>query len=200
MPRLDVKNIICGVAFALLTACASVQEPPPLAAHEGMHAVEAKEGSAMRVSGALRWSAANVSDVDWQANAEVDAEQKARLCAMLRAALQQDLQTDPPSEERVIEVRARIVDVVSASPALNVASTLLLFIPLDRGGASVQIDAIDQATGQRLASLTMAGSGQLGDLSGHFSRYGHAEEVLRRSATAFRSLLEKENEPDRNHS
>ena len=200
MSRLNVKGILCGVALVLLSACASVQEPPPLAAQEGMHAVEAKEGSAIRVSGALRWSAAKVSIVDWQANTEVDAEQKARLCAMLREALQQALKMTPTSEERVIQVRARIVDVVSASPALNVASTVLLFIPLDRGGASVQIDAVDQATGQRLASLTMAGSGQLGDFSGHFSRYGHAEEVLLRSATAFRNLLEKENEPDRNHS
>lgn len=195
-----MKGVLFGVALALLSACASVHEAPLLAAQGGLHAVEANEGSAVRVSGALRWSAVEVSEVDWGANAEVDAEQRVKLCAMLRDALQQDLQRAQLSEGRVIQVRARIVDVASASPALNVASTLLLFIPLDRGGASVQIDAVDQATGQRLASLTMSGSGQLRDFSGHFSRYGHAEEVLTRSATAFRRLLEKENVPDRNNS
>ena len=200
MSRFNMKGVLCGVALALLSACASVHEAPPLVAQEGMHAVEANEGSAVRVAGELRWSAVDVSEVDWQANAEIDDEQRAKLCTTLRDALQHDLQTAPPSEGRVIQVRARIVDVVSASPALNVASTLLLFIPLDRGGASVQIDAVDQATGQRLASLTLSGSGQLSDFSGHFSRYGHAEEVLLRSAAAFRQLLEKENGPDSNRS
>jgi hypothetical protein len=199
MFRPDVKGVLCGVVLVLLSACASIHEPPPLAAEEGMHVAEAKEGSAVRVAGALRWSAVKVSEVDWQADAEVDAEQRAKLCALLRDALQRDLQTAPSDGGRVIQVRARIVGVVSASPALNVASSILLFIPIDRGGASVQIDAADQATGQRLASLTMAGSGQLGDFSGHFSRYGHAEDVLLRSAAAFRKLLENENEPDRNY-
>jgi len=195
-----MKGVLCGVALALLSACASFHEAPPLAAQEGMHLVEANGGSAVRVSGPLRWSAVNVSEVIWQANAEIDAEQRTGLCATLRAALQQDLQAAPPLEGRVIQVRARIVDVVSASPALNVVTTLLLFIPLDRGGASVQIDAIDQANGQKLASLTMSGSGHLSDFSGHFSRYGQAEEVLLRSAAAFRQLLEKENGPDGKHS
>ena len=199
MFRFNMRGVLCAVVLALLSACASVHEVPALAAQEGMHAVKANEGSAVRVAGELLWSAVNVSEVDWQANAEVDAEQRAKLCALLRDALQNDLQTGR-SEGRVIQVRARIVDVVSASPALNVASTLLLFIPLDRGGASVQIDAVDQATGQRLASLTLSGSGQLSDFSGHFSPYGHAEEVLLRSAAAFRQLLEKENGPGSNHS
>lgn len=190
----------CVISLALLSGCATVQAPPPLAERAEMHAVDVKDGSATRVSGALHWSAVNVSDVDWRVNAEVDAEQKEKLCAALRDALRQDLQPTPSSEGRVIQVRARIVDVVSASPALNIASTLLLFVPLDRGGASVEIDAVDQATGQPLASLTLAGSGQLGDFSGHFSRYSHAEDVLRRSASAFRQLLEEENEPARSPS
>lgn len=155
MSRFNLKGVLCGVTLALLSACASIHEASPLAAQEGMHVVEANEGSAVPVSGPLHWSAVNVSEVDWQANPEVDTQERTKLCATLRDALQQDLQTVPPLEGRVIQVRARIVDVVSASPALNVATTLLLFIPLDRGGASVQIDAIDQATGQRLASLTM---------------------------------------------
>ena len=200
MPYSGMKRILCVGSLAVLSACASIQAPPPPSAGAGMHAVELSDGSAARVAGALRWSVANVSEVVWQAHAEIDDEQKEKLCAILRQALKHDLQAPPTSDGRVIQVRARIIEVTGASPALNVASSILLFVPVDRGGASVEIDAVDQATGQRLASLTMAGSGQLGDFSGHFSRYGHAEEVLRRAATSFRRLLENENEPASQHS
>lgn len=201
MPCSGIKGIFwCAISLGLLSGCATVQAPPPLAERAGMHAVDVKNGSATRVSGALHWSAVDVIDVKWRVNAEVDEEQTEKLCAALRDALRQNLQPAPPSEGRAIQVRARIIDVVSTSPVLNVATTLLLFVPLDRGGASVEIDAVDQATGQPLASLTLADSGQLGDFPGHFSRFSHAEDVLRRSASAFRQLLEKENEPARSPS
>lgn len=194
---LRYKTLVCLAAVAGLSACASIHAPAPPPAGAGLHAVASEDGAGLRVAGVLRWSTVDVSEVEWQAGSQVDAEQRTQLCALLRSALQQTLQSDPARPGRTLSVRARIVELSEASPTINLASALLLFIPVDRGGASVQIDAFDQASGQRLASLSVAGAGKLGDFSAHFTRYGHAEEVLRRSATAFKDLLENQDESAR---
>ena len=62
---------------------------------------------------------------------------------------------------------------------------LLLFVLIDRGGASVETDAVDRTTGQRLATLTLAASGLLGKSSAQFSRFARAEAALRRSVMVF---------------
>lgn len=200
MPCSRSKRLfLCSIAVLGLSACTSLHAPPPVAEDAGMHAVDLKDGAARRVAGPVRWSALDVSAVAWAASAEIDPAERERLRTVLQAALQRDLAPASPPEGPAIRVQARILDVAAASPALNVMSTLLLFVPIDRGGASVEIDAVDATTGRRLATLTLAASGQFGEFSAHFSRFGHAEDVLRRSATVFRQLLEKENEPDNRH-
>jgi len=87
-------------------------------------------------------------------------------------------------------VRAAITQVALPSPALNAITTALLFIPVDRGGAAVEIEAIDVETGRRVAALASAGTGTLVDFRGHYSRLGHAELALQRAAQEFRSLVD----------
>jgi len=91
---------------------------------------------------------------------------------------------------RTLRVRAAITQVALPSPALNVITTALLFIPLDRGGAAVEIEAIDVETGRRVAALASAGNGTLADFRGHYSRLAHAELAFQRAAQEFRTLLD----------
>lgn len=200
MDGIGFKARCLSMALALVATCSIAQEQRPAVVPQALHAVRTAEGTAMRVARIARWSAVDVAETDWQAGSGIDAEHRARLCAALRDALQRSLQTEAQPGGRVLQVRARIVDVTSASPVLNVATTLLLFIPLDRGGAAVRIDAFDQANEQPLVSLALTGTGQLGDFAGHFSSYGHAEEVLLRSAEAFRRLLEQDDDVDNEQS
>ena len=78
-------------------------------------------------------------------------------------------------------LRASIVvtDIDMARPVLNAATTLLLFVPLDRGGASVEMAFHDGATGELAAMGIDRKSSQVTDLAGGFQRYSYARQALR---------------------
>lgn len=186
---------VAGMALLALSACASIARPSLPDGGDGLRPVAMEEGEALRVSGALRWGAVQVEEVVWQAGSEIAPAQRQKLCELLQGSLQRALVGPEPAELPALRVRARIVEVVGVSPALNVASALLIIVPVDRGGAAVQIEALDAASGRRLASLALGEAGRLGDFSGYFSRYAHAEDVLRRAAVVFRNLLERDRAP-----
>jgi hypothetical protein len=79
----------------------------------------------------------------------------------------------------VLRVRAAITDVVPANPALNVATTLVAFVPLDLGGAAIEAEFIDSVSGERLAAMVERKRGSPVDLKGGFTELGHARTAFR---------------------
>jgi hypothetical protein len=194
----------CAVLAAGLAAagCATVQ--PTQSGFIAPMAAEARPAGGQplryRSDGPLTGARWEIDDVQWRV-ADPDARIEPAEIEALRAGLHRSLEVaaakpsgapDPSvaGNPRTLRIRAAITEVALPSPALNVITTALLFIPLDRGGAAVEIEAIDVATGQRVAALASAGNGTLADFRGHYSRLAHAELAFQRAAEEFRSLLD----------
>ncbi len=92
-----------------------------------------------------RWSPRAATCV-WRVDARADIGNDERdvLLAQLRRDLQQGVQPLPASPQgRPAQIRVAITRVETVSPALNTVSSLRLMVPLDRGGAAVEIEAVD---------------------------------------------------------
>lgn len=77
----------------------------------------------------------------------------------------------------------------TVSTALNTVGTLLLIGPVDRGGAAVEVEAVDPKTGRQLAALRLGYFAPLTDLKARFSKLAPAEIAVRKAAVDFAALL-----------
>lgn len=114
------------------------------------------------------------------------------LCRTLEGALREEFSDATPTASgpsRPLRVKAAITGVNRSRPLLNLLTTLALFVPMDNGGVSVEIEAIDEISGQRIAAISGARNGSPFAMSGFFRRYGHAEEGLAELAREFRNLV-----------
>ena len=118
------------------------------------------------------------------------AEEQAQLLATLQAAIAREAGALPArAEGRPVLIRAVITRVESVSPALNVVAAVLLTVPLDRGGAAVEIEVLDAETQQPLASLAHAYFAPLSEFKARFSRLAPAELALNAAAAELARLL-----------
>jgi len=78
----------------------------------------------------------------------------------------------------VLRIRTAITRVDRANPLLNAVTTAAVFIPLDMGGASIEVEFLDALTGERLAAMVESKSGTPLQLIASFNRYGHAENAM----------------------
>ena len=112
------------------------------------------------------------------------------LIAQLRRELQQQVQALPASPQgRPAQIRAAVTRLETVSPGLNTLGTLLLIGPLDRGGAAVEIEAVDPQTGRQLAALRLGYFAPLSELKARFSKLAPAEIAVRKAAADFAALL-----------
>jgi Protein of unknown function (DUF3313) len=93
------------------------------------------------------------------------------------------------SAGRPVIIRAAITRVVTVSPLVNTVGTILLVGPLDRGGAAVELEAVDAETGTQVAALKFGHYPPLSDLAARFSRLSPAEIALKKAVVDFSELL-----------
>jgi hypothetical protein len=72
---------------------------------------------------------------------------------------------------------------------LNAVTALLLTVPLDRGGAAVEIEVLDAETLQPLASMAHAYYAPLSEFKARFSSLAPAELALNAAAVELAKLL-----------
>ncbi len=113
------------------------------------------------------------------------------LAGILTQALRQELTptSRPTGTNATLRIRAAITAINESRPALNLLTTLALFLPLDTGGVSVELEALDQVTGQRIAAMSAGQSGSPLWFWSSFQRLGHAEKGLPLLAAEFHHLL-----------
>ncbi len=114
------------------------------------------------------------------------------LCRTLEEALAEefsDLSPTAATASRTLHIKAAITGVDRSRPLLNLVTALALFVPVDNGGVSVEIEAIDEESGRRIAAMSGARNGSPFALSGFFHQYGHAEGGLKDLAKEFRRLV-----------
>jgi hypothetical protein len=126
--------------------------------------------------------------VAWRVKGSTDisTEEREALLALLRSELQQRVQARPAQPlGRPAVLRAAITRVETVSPLLNTLSSLVLTIPLERGGAAMEIKAVDPQTGHQLAALTPGWRAPLTELMARFDKLAAAEIAIRKAAADF---------------
>lgn len=116
--------------------------------------------------------------------------ERARLLATLAAAISREADALPQSAGgRPVVIRAVITRVESVSPVLNVLTAVFLTVPLDRGGAAVEIQVLDAETLQPLASMAHAYFAPIAEFRARFSALAPAEWALNAAASELAKLL-----------
>jgi hypothetical protein len=133
-----------------------------------------------------------IDAVVWRAKATTDisTDERDALTEVLRSELALRVHAMPAvAHGRPATLRAAITKIETVSPALNTVASMLLFGPLDRGGAAVEIEAVDPQTGRQLAAMTQGYFAPLSELKARFSKLAPAEIALRKAAADFVPLM-----------
>lgn len=123
-------------------------------------------------------------------DAAIPEAERARLIATLEAAISRETEALPQSAGgHPVVIRAVITRVESVSPVLNVLTAVFLTVPLDRGGAAVEIQVLDAETLQPLASMAHAYFTPVAEFKARFSALAPAELALQAAAIELAKLL-----------
>ncbi|MEI6735248.1 MAG: hypothetical protein WCK94_14810 [Comamonadaceae bacterium] len=130
--------------------------------------------------------------VEWAmpVDAAIPEAERARLIATLETAIARETDALPQSAGgRPVVIRAVITRVESVSPVLNVLTAVFLTVPLDRGGAAVEIQVLDAETLRPLASMAHAYFVPIAEFRARFSALAPAELALHAAAIELAKLL-----------
>ena len=192
----SVQAIAAIATIAALTACSTVMTTAKsgyLSDYSALAEVPDAASASRAAAQAIDPAQVSISEVVWRVDARSDIanDERDALLAQLQRELQLGVQALPASPQgRPAQIRAAITRVETVSPALNTVSTLLLFAPLDRGGAAVEVEAVDPQTGRQLAALRLGYFAPLTELKARFSKLAPAEIAVRKAAADFVSLLD----------
>ena len=78
----------------------------------------------------------------------------------------------------------------ATSPLPNSLSSLVLTIPLERGGAAMEIEAVDPQTGRQLAAMTPRWRAPVTERMVRLSKLAAAEIAIGKAAADFVLLLQ----------
>jgi Protein of unknown function (DUF3313) len=134
--------------------------------------------------------------VEWATpvDAGFSSIEKAQLLSTLESAIARQAKALPPMVDgHPVIIRAVITRVESVSPVLNVLAAVLLTVPVDRGGAAVEIEVLDAETRQPLASMAHARFAPLSEFKARFCRLAPAELALNAAAVELAKLLRGKN-------
>lgn len=115
---------------------------------------------------------------------------RARLIALPEGAIARETEALPKSSGgRPVVIRVVITRVESVSPVLNVLTAVFLTVPLDRGGAAVEIQVLDAESLQPLASMAHAYFAPVVEFRARFSALAPAELALDAAAIELAKLM-----------
>lgn len=190
------RDLIVVAAVASLAACSTVMPTAQSGFLSDYSALAGApdEATASRPSAdTIDPARVSIDAVSWRVpgSADISAEEREALLTQLRSELQRHLRALPAQPQgRPAVLRAAITRVETVSPALNLVSALVLTVPLDRGGAAVEIEAVDPQTGRQLAALTLGYFAPLSKLKARFSKLAAADLAVRKAAADFVPLLQ----------
>ncbi|MEH6345380.1 MAG: hypothetical protein V7785_09865 [Bermanella sp.] len=117
---------------------------------------------------------------------DINAEEQALLLSKLESALSESIER----QNKPIKIRAAITRIEAVSPTLNWISSILLFVPMDHGGAAVELEAIDLDNHEVISQLRFANWTPISEFSAHFTRLKPASLALALAAEEFALQLE----------
>ena len=190
------RFLIAATVVASLAACSTVLPTPHsgfLSDYTALAGAPDAAAPSRAATDRIDPARVTVDAVAWRVtgNADISTEEREALLALLRSELQQRVQALPAQPQgRPAVLRAAITRVETVSPLLNTLSSLVLTIPLERGGAAMEIEAVDPQTGRQLAALTPGWRAPVTELMVRFSKLAAAETAIRKAAADFVLLLQ----------
>ena len=157
----------CLAALAALGGCAGAP-----GTHEPVAAVDFARFSSI-AGEAVRITPEAVEGLSDDERAALALEMRSVLVAQLPETLVVE-QAGPG----VLRLEITVTEINASSPTMNVVSTALLHVPLDRGGVAFEASFFDGLGSQPIAFATKRHESSLLSFSGSFSRYGHAIRAL----------------------
>lgn len=128
-------------------------------------------------------------EVFWKAssNKNISKSEEVQLASVLKSSLQKRINEseDLEFENSSIKIRAAITRIEAISPVINWITTILVFVPLDHGGAAVELEAIDTRTNRIITQLSFSQWVPLSEFSAHFNRLAPAKIALASAAGEF---------------
>ncbi|WP_410012879.1 DUF3313 family protein [Sodalis sp. C49] len=189
------RTLSLAAAVLLLSACSTTM-PTKASGFLGSYdrLAPSPDGSQRRLRTPYALDPAHtvIATVEWRVKKgdSLSPLERARLLNELRAGLQAQINRLPAAADgHPAEIRAAITDIATVSPSLNVLSVAMFAAPLDRGGASVEIEALDPGSRQQLAAISIGYFAPLSDLKARFSALAPASIALNKAAAEFGPLL-----------
>lgn len=114
-----------------------------------------------------------------------------KLESQLQQLLEQQLAAQQvQGRANTLVLRWQMLDLAASSPALNVLSTALLFVPVTSGGVLLEAELIDPQSGQCLAYWLWHKTGSPLQFRQSFNRYGHARYATEQFAQEVLAVIE----------
>jgi len=193
-PLYFTAGLWAGVAVLLLSACSTTMATKQsgfLSDYHRLSPVSGEGSRSLKTPVALDPAHTVITTVEWRVKDDgLSPAERSILLNALRADLQKQLDRLPVvAAGRPAEIRAAITDVSTVSPSLNVLSTAMFAAPLERGGAVVEIEAVEIDNHQQLAALSLGYYAPMSDLKARFSKLAPAQIALDKAADEFGPLL-----------
>jgi hypothetical protein len=192
-----IQLVSIATLAVCLSACGTVMTKPEstfLTSYAGLTGDDGTASDRLHASVDIDPTRIVLGDFSWRAaGSDFPVAEQEQLLTVLRQSVQQQIAQLPASPGgRPAVLRAAITRVATVSPTLNAVSTLLIIVPIDRGGAAVEIEAFDPDTGTQLAALRLGYYAPLSDLKARFRKFAPAEIALKKAAAEFVPLLQPE--------
>lgn len=124
----------------------------------------------------------------------IHPDELVKLADELRSAVVDELGQNYPvvseSGPGVLRVQAALTDIKLANVPINVVTTLVALLPLDMGGASIEVKFIDSMTGMTMATGMDQKLGFPTQVRNGFTSLGHARQSFKDWASELRAALE----------
>jgi Protein of unknown function (DUF3313) len=188
------KLITLATVFAIttLSACSTIPLPSQPSAIDREIPLELSsdgEAKQFRASGDLKIGNVIVETPRWLgAESVADKDEIKEVTTRFQLELQRLIKANARVDGQSITIKATITEGKTVSPALNVMSTLILFLPVDRGGAVVEMQALDQ-TGKVVAAMMYRYSGEIMEFGANFSKTAQIQVATQRAAERFANLM-----------
>lgn len=190
--RKKLLTLTTAVAITALSACSTIplpSQPSSIDSQTPLMLSTDGEAKQFRASGDLKLANVLIETPRWLgAESVADKDEIKEVTTRFQLDLQRLIKATAGVTGQTITIKATITEGKTVSPVLNVVTTVLLFVPVDRGGAVVELQAVDQA-GKVVAAMMYRYSGEIMEFGANFSKTAQIQVATQRAAERFANLL-----------
>lgn len=180
---------ITALALAMLaTGCASSRPTQTgyLPDYDRLHAVDS--GTRLQAATIQSWSPQQTIEVKpttWAVSADPDngisPSERAEMLRIAQEAFAEAIRPFQPAvpDAMELELRSEITRIDGSNPAVNVVTTLALFVPVDNGGVCIEWKLVDARSGRVMAEGVATSVGKPWNVLSSFRETGHARAGIK---------------------